>query len=137
MFFKFNPFQSRISASSQSSAYTPQGVSPYAGRQQPIMFGFKKTATPSAQTAAKSTTTGAMSQTVNIPLSNADGGVHGEVPISPKYRRFMELQQYFMKDDGKMNLAVKKNEAMQKNFEDNRHTNIHIFNRTETAQRIE
>ncbi|XP_064603333.1 cytochrome c oxidase subunit 7A-related protein, mitochondrial-like [Liolophura sinensis] len=104
MFYKFSSLNNRLAPSTQMAAYSPQGLTPYMGDSGPITYSSKtvklsstvENVVPAAGRGLASSATGA-----------ASGGVAGGanvalVPDAPGYKKVMELQKLFCRDDGKL-----------------------------------
>ncbi|KAL8611120.1 hypothetical protein ACOMHN_064410 [Nucella lapillus] len=101
MFYKFNNIIGRIAPSTQTAAYSPQGIAPLAREPSVITFDSKKT--KAVHEPAMNMARPASSSPASASGSAAAAGQPlGIVPNHPRYKKVVELQNIFLKDDGKM-----------------------------------
>ncbi|KAL8608649.1 hypothetical protein ACOMHN_002878 [Nucella lapillus] len=101
MFYKFDNIIGRIARSTQIEAYTPQGLSPL--KRGPPVIIFDSMTTKIAHEPEVTPRPVAASGTIPEASSAASlAEAYGVVPATPRYRRIMEIQNQFLKDDGKL-----------------------------------
>merc|ERR1712043_41595 len=96
MFYKYNSVSGRVAPTTQSGAYSPQGISPLQDRPFSFQFDSKTT-----KAAVAETPLGTYNMAQMGTSSSASGGKPlGFIPSDPAYQRVIELQKLFTKDDG-------------------------------------
>lgn len=91
----------RIAPSTQAEAYTPQGLNPLARGPSVIIFDSSKTAVAREPVVTQRPAGTAAGSTPPV-TSAALGEGYGVVPANPRYQRIMQIQNAFLKDDGRL-----------------------------------
>eukprot|EP00745_Piridium_sociabile_P006591 TRINITY_DN142428_c0_g1_i2.p1 TRINITY_DN142428_c0_g1~~TRINITY_DN142428_c0_g1_i2.p1 ORF type:complete len:144 (+),score=9.01 TRINITY_DN142428_c0_g1_i2:112-543(+) len=102
MFYKFNSLIGRIAPSTQAEAYSPQGLSPVTRGPSVIVFDTKATQVAREAPVAARAATAAAGARGAASTPTTQGLRLGVVPSTPRYRRIMEMQNAFLKEDGKL-----------------------------------
>ncbi|XP_076443068.1 cytochrome c oxidase subunit 7A2-like, mitochondrial [Babylonia areolata] len=92
MYYKYNSFIGRVTPSTQSAAFTPQGLSPLTQQPPAIVFDSKNT---------KIAHEPEVEPHIGVEKVQ-DSGKQGVVPSNRRYKKLMEMQNFFLKDDGKL-----------------------------------